>query len=142
MLKEYDETYDPTIRSKGRQAKMKRINKFFECPNHTKSSPYDLEFMLCGKEGRELYPRMLWILNIDDNELKKEIMTFCPLPRINSNAKEFLLIDECQRLLDNGDYLATELADLTTIRKETTDTDKGSEDQEMKVARGKKITKV
>ena len=56
VLKEYDETYDPTIRFKGQQSKLKRIDQFLGCAKHTKSSPYGLEFMLCGKEGCELCP--------------------------------------------------------------------------------------
>ena len=107
VLKEYDETYDPTIRSKGQQSKVKRIDQFLKCAKHTKSSPYGLEFMLCGKEGCKLCPRMPRVLKLNDTELQKEVLTFCPLPRIGQNTEEFLPIAECQQLLDNGDNLAT-----------------------------------
>ena len=81
------------------------------------------------------------VLTINGTELRKEVLTFCPLPRIGANTEEFLPIAECQQLLDNGDNLATELLDLAIIRKETDKIDRASEEQKTKMARDRKITK-
>ena len=49
-------------------------------------------------------------------------------PPVDGDANKFLPIDECERLLENGDDLAKELDDLRRIRKETDNIDKGSEE--------------
>ena len=56
-LKEYDATYDEGIRSKGDRGKMKRIDRFFQCPKHSKNSTWGMEFKLCGEVGCDLCPR-------------------------------------------------------------------------------------
>ena len=84
----------------------------------------------CKELGDQCIP--LRVLNIDDDELTKAVLQFCPLPRVDADAQEFLPIEECERLLENGDDLATELKDLRRIRKEAEKVDKKSEENEAK----------
>ena len=68
------------------------------------------------------------MLNIGDDELTKAVLQFCPLPRVDADAEEFLTIEECERLLENGADLATELEDLRRIRKEAEKADMKSKE--------------
>lgn len=77
VLREYDEIYDPTIRSKGRQSKMKRIDKVLGCQKHTKSSPYGLEFMLCVKKRCKLCPHMLRVFKLTTMHSKEDSRIQC-----------------------------------------------------------------
>jgi len=64
-----------------------------------------MEFKLCGEVGCDLCPRSPRVMKINDAELTKAVLGFCPLPRVDAAGKEFLPIDECDRLLENGDDL-------------------------------------
>ena len=141
VLKKYDPEYDESIRSKARQSKMGKINRFFRCPKHSKITNWGMEFKLCGEAGCDLCPRKPRVLNIGDSELTKAVLEFCPLPRVNADAKEFLPINECERLLENGDDLAKELEDLRRIRKEAKKGDKESEEQAAKKGRDDVVKK-
>ena len=81
------------------------------------------------------------MLEINDAELTKAVLEFCPLPRVDAAAKEFLPIDECERLLENGDDLAKELDDLRRIRNVSDKAGNGSEEKKEKQARDKKVKK-
>ena len=136
VLREYEPLYDETIRDKSKQKKMTRINQILCCPKHCKFSKYVIEFMLCGEVGCRLCPRMPRVVQIGDDELTKEVMTFCPLPCIDADGKTFLPIDECQLRLEKGDTLATELADLERVRK---DVDSHDTELQAKHGRDKKL---
>ena len=79
------------------------------CPKHTKISDYSLEFKLCGEIGCDLCPKMPRVLPMHDEELTREVLSFCPLPRLDVDGKKFLPINEFQRLMENGSSLADEL---------------------------------
>ena len=91
-----------------------------------------MELKLCGEVGCDLCPRKPRVLNIGDDELTKAVLQLCPLPRVDADVEEFLTIEECERLLENGADLATELEDLRRIRKEAEKVDKKSEENETK----------
>ena len=112
VLRKYEPAYDESIRSSEGQTKSGKIDRFFRCTKHSKITNWGLEFKLCGEDGCDLCPRKLHVLEMDDDELTKAVLGFCPLPRVDGDAKEFLPIDECERLLENGDDLAKELEDL------------------------------
>ena len=80
-----------------------------QCPKHIKISYYNLEFNLCGKIVCGLCPRIPRGLQMHDEELTKEVLSFCPLPRLNVDGKTLLPIYERQRLMENGSSLADEL---------------------------------
>ena len=52
------------------------------------------------------------------------MLGFCPLPRVNVAGDEFLPIDECQNMLDNGDNLAKEMECLKRVQRKAEDLDK------------------
>ena len=93
------------------------------CPKHTKISDYSLEFKLCGEIGRDLCPRMLRILQMHDEKLTKEVLSFLPLPRLDVNDKTFLPINKCQCLMDNGSSLSDELKYLENLSGKFKDND-------------------
>ena len=101
-------------------------------PQACKNTNWGMEFKLCGEVGCDLCPRKPRVLNIGDDELTNAVLQFCPLSRVNADTQEFLSIEECERLLENGDDLATELKDLRRIRKEAEKVDKKSEENEAK----------
>ena len=47
--------------------------------------------------------------------LTKEMVTFCPLPRLDSTGEKNRPIENCQNLLDNGASLQDELKDLYRV---------------------------
>ena len=132
VLKKYEPAYDESIRSKKNQSKLGKIDRFLRCPKHSKITSWGMEYKLCGEEGCELCPRMPRVLNIGDDELTKAVLQFCPLPRVDADAEEFLTIEECERLLENGADLATELEDLRRIRKEAEKADMKTEENKAK----------
>jgi hypothetical protein len=137
-LRLYNGDYDESIRDRAGLKKMGRINRFFTCPKHTKFSEHGNEFVLCGEAGCNLCPRMPRVSKLGDTDLTKEVLTFCPLPRLDSTGKEFLPIDECQLLLDKGATLEEELADLNKLRG---DFDENDDIQKTRKARDTKLTK-
>ena len=82
---------------------------FYVAPSIQKLLIVGMEFKLCGEVGCEICLRKPRVLNIDDDELTKAVLQICLLPRVDADAQEFLPIEECERLLENGDDLATEL---------------------------------
>ena len=56
------------------------------------------------------------VLQMHDEEVTKEMLISCPLPRLDVEGKIFLPINECQHLIDNGSSLADELKDLEKLR--------------------------
>jgi hypothetical protein len=72
---------------------------------------------------------------MDDDELTKAVLLFCPLPRVDGDANEFLPIDEFERLLENGNALEKELDDLRRIRKEAKKIDKKCKENRAKKER-------
>jgi len=140
-LKEYDDTYDESIRSKGGRSKMKKIDKFFRCSKHSKITTWGMEFKLCGEVGCNLCPRSPRVTKLDDPDLTKEVLGFCPLPRVDVSAEEFLPIDECQNMLDNGDDLAKELKDLRRIRERIDKVDAVVAAKQAKEKRDRQVSK-
>ena len=118
VIREYDQKYDESILEKKKQIKMKIIDQMLRFPKHTKISDYSLEFNMCGEIGCELCPVILRVLQMHDEEVTKEVIGFCPLPRLDVDGKTFLPINECQRLMDNGSSLADELKYLRKLRGE------------------------
>ena len=90
-------------------------------PNHTKILDYRLEFNLCGERGCDLYPRMPLVLQMHDEELKKEVLSSCPLSRLDVDGNIFLPINKCQRVMENGSSLVDELKDRNKLRVEFKD---------------------
>ena len=111
-MREYEPEYDESIREKNKQSKMKRIDQMLWYTKHTKISDYSLEFKLCGEIGCDLCPRMPRVLQMNDEDLTKEVLSFFPLSRLDVYGKIFLTIYKCQRLMDNGSSMADELKDL------------------------------
>ena len=97
---------------------MKRIDRILRCQKHTKISDYSLEFKLCGEIGCNLCPIIMRVLQMNDEEITKEVLIFCPLPQLDVDGKKFIPINECQRLMDNGSSLVDELKDLEKLRGE------------------------
>ena len=122
-MREYDPKYDKSIREKNKQNSMKRTDRMFRCPKHTKISDYSLGFNMCGEIGCELCPRMPHVLQMHDEELTKEVLSFCPLPRLDVDGKTFLPINKCQRLMDNVSSRAYDLKDLEKLRRESKEND-------------------
>ena len=118
VLREYCKEYDEAIRDKAGLKKMPRLHCFLSCPKHAKITDYAIEYKLCGEEGCNLCPRMPRVKSIGDDELTREVLGLCPLPRLDAEGKTFLPIDECQKLLDKGATLAEELKDLERVRDE------------------------
>ena len=137
-LREYDPKYDEAIRDKSGQKKMTKIDKFLSCPKHVKMTDYAIEMMLCGEDGCELCPRRPRVKLMNDEALTKEVLGFCPLPRLDSTGETFLPIDECQLQLDKGDTLEDELKDLQKVRD---DFDKNDNSQVEKKKRDSKLIK-
>ena len=78
------------------------------------------------KKGCKLCPRLLRVTKLNNDQLIKELSTFCPLPHLKARGDEFLSIGECQTLLENGTLLKEELGDLRRIWKEHKEDDKDS----------------
>ena len=55
------------------------------------------------------------VLQMNDEELTKKVISFCPLPRLEVDGKIFIPINECQRLIDNGSSPVDELKDLESL---------------------------
>ena len=66
---------------------------------------------------------MLCVLQIHDEELRKEVLSFCPLPQLEVDGKIFLPIDKCKHLMDNVLSLVVELKDLEKLPSEFMDND-------------------
>ena len=49
---------------------------------------------------------------MNDEEITKEVLIFCPLPKLDVDGKKFIPINECQRLVDNVSPLVVELKDV------------------------------
>ena len=81
------------------------------------------------------------MLNIGDNELTKAVLQFCPLPRADVDAEEFLTIEECERLLENGADLATERKYLRRTQKEAEKAEQNSKENEAKKGRDDVVKK-
>ena len=109
-------SYNESIRETKKQSMMKRFHDFLCCPKHCKVSDYMLEYKLCGEPGCELCPRKPRVLQMNNEELTREVLNFVPLPRVDSDASTYLPFDECQRLVDNGATLTDELCDLKRVR--------------------------
>ena len=120
-MREYEPEYDESIREKNKQSKMKRIDRMLRCQKHTKISDYSLEFKLCGEIGCNLCPRIMRVLQMNDEDITKEVLIFCPLPQLDVDGKKFIPINECQRLMDNGSSLVDELKDLEKLRRKFKD---------------------
>ena len=76
---------------------------------------------MCVEIGCDLFPRIPRVLQMHDEELTKEVLIFCPLPRLDVDGKTFLPMNECQRLMGNGSSLADEQKDLEKFRGEFKD---------------------
>ena len=63
-------------------------------------------------------PSIPRVLQMHDEDITKEVLSFCPLPQLEVDGKTFLPIDECQRLMENGSSLADDLKDLNILRGE------------------------
>ena len=107
--------YDEFIRESKNQCVMERFDKFLSCPKHSKISDYVVEYKLCGVPGCDLCPRMPRVLQMKDRELEQEVLSFVPLPRLDSDSATFLPFDECKLLMDNGSTLKDELSDLQKV---------------------------
>ena len=63
------------------------------CPKTTKISDCRLEFKICGEKCCDLCPIMPHVLQMHDEDLTKEVLSFCPLPQIDVDGKIFLPIN-------------------------------------------------
>ena len=80
------------------------------------------------------------VLQMHDEDIAEEVLSFCPLPRLDVDGKTLLPINKCQHLMDNGLSLVDELKDLEKLRSEFKDNDDElSEREKRDVKLGKKI---
>ena len=93
-MREYEPKYDKSIREKKNQSKSKRIDRMLRCPKHTKVLEYSLEFKLCGEISCDLCPRIPRVFQMHDEELTKEVLSFCSLSQLDVDGNKFLPIDK------------------------------------------------
>ena len=99
-MREYDPRYDESTSKKKKQSTIKRVDQMLQCTKHTKISDCSLEFKLCGEIGCDLCPIMLRVLQMHDEELTKEVLSGCFLPRLDVDGKVFLTINKYERLME------------------------------------------
>ena len=63
------------------------------------------------------------MLQMKGRELEQEVLSFVPLPRLDSDSATFLPFDECKLLMDNGSTLKDELSDLQKVQSDYADND-------------------
>ena len=122
-MRDYEPEYNKSLREKRKQSNMKRFDWMLRCLKHTKISDYSLEFNLCGEICCDLCPIIPCVLQMYDEELTKEVLSFCPLPQLDVYGKKFLPINEWHRLTDHGSSLSDDLKDLENLRGEFKDND-------------------
>ena len=95
-LKGFDSCYDEKYRSKSQLSKMPGIAEFLNDPDHTRMTPYSLEFRLCGKDNCRLCEKVGRSVRTPDVEvngrnLREEVLRFNTLPVENENDDEHFL---------------------------------------------------
>ena len=82
-------------------------------------SHYSIRVFCCMQRDKCSCCKVFW--NFENkarsNSLTKEVITFCPLPRLNAESDGFLSFDESQGKLDKGDTVVNEMKDYHKMRK-------------------------
>ena len=115
-LKEYDSTYDESIREMSRLYKMPRICQLLNCPSHVRSTPYTFEVRRCGKVLCKLCPGKLNTPETSDGNLRSKVSQFTTLPIVDVNNEEkFMSYDDTRSLFDSGFTLKQAMLSLPKI---------------------------